>query len=527
MEVADMGEGLLRYCQTKLKKEYKFAFVVTFLITLLIHLYKFANTLPNQDSVYCYYSNLNIIGLGRWALSAACGISSFYDLPWVIGLMSCLFISLTVVVIVALLRLKNPVLIGLTGALLASAPGTTETFFYMFTADGYMIAMFLAALGVYFTRIEEGRWTHWVLGGVCLCVSCGIYQSYVSFGLILAICYFIDDLFRSGHSKQESLKWVLRQAVLYAVSLAVYYVIWKLCLRFSGTEAKEYLGISEVGKLNAGMITGGLIGAVKATVLYFLQWNPLEHGFTPYTVLNLFFFALTLFGLVAAVVKSGILQRKWAVALLILCLVAIMPFACVWGFTSEDLIFRPMMLQCLVLLYLLGALLCEQWTKPSVKNAMGILLAVVVFNNALMANICYFHMQLAYERTYADGVEIMMEIHDLQDEYDFDKIAVVGTRILDVKHETVDPETGWMEPVGKLHMLVILLNKTLLFDSDHTTKFLQANFNLELEPVDRPTRDALMKSDQVQQMGCWPAGDSVAVIGDTLVIKMSNTEEFN
>ena len=158
---------------------------------------------------------------------------------------------------------------------------------------------------------------------------------------------------------------------------------------------------------------------------------------------------------------------------------------------------------------------------------MGILLAVVVFNNALMANISYFYMQLAYERTYADGVEIMMEIHDLQDEYDFDKIAVVGTRILDVKHETVDPETGWMEPVGKLHMLVILLNKTLLFDSDHTTKFLQANFNLELEPVDRQTRDALLKSDQVQAMGCWPEGDSMAVIEDTLVIKMSNTEEFN
>ncbi len=83
-----MGEGLLRYYQTKLKKEYKIAFVFTFLITLLIHLYKFTNTLPNQDSVYCYYSELNIISLGRWALSAACGISSFYDLPWVIGLMS-------------------------------------------------------------------------------------------------------------------------------------------------------------------------------------------------------------------------------------------------------------------------------------------------------------------------------------------------------------------------------------------------------------------------------------------------------
>ena len=520
-----MGEGLLEFYRTKLKKEYKIAFISTFLSTLLIHLYKFANTLPNQDSVYCYYSKLNIISLGRWALSPACGISSFYDLPWVIGLMSSLFIALTVVVIVALLQMKNPVLIGLTGALFAAAPATTETFFYMFTADGYMIAMFLAALGVYLTRIGEKPWK-WIAGGVCLCVSCGIYQSYISFGLILAICYFMDDLFQGRHSREESLRWVLGQAALYAVSLAVYYVIWKLCLRFSGTAANSYLGISEVGKINAGMIVGGLIGSVKTTILYFLQWNLLEHGFTLYAVLNLIFIALTGFGLVVAVVKSGILQRKWALLLLALCLIAIMPFACIWGFTAEDLLFRPMMLQCLTLLYVLGALLCERWTKVCVKNVMGILLALVVFNNALMANICYFYMQLAYERTYADGVEIMMEIHDLQDEYDFDKIAVVGTRIMDVKHETVDPETGWMRPEGKLHMLVILLNKTLLFDSDHTTKFLEANFNLGLEPVDRETREALLRSEAVQAMDCWPAENSMAVMGDTLILKMSNTEEF-
>ena len=96
-----MGEGLLLFYRTKLKKEYKFAFFSTFLIAMLIHLYKFANTLPNHDSVYNYYSDQNILGSGRWALSMACGISSYYDLPWVIGLISCVFIALTVVMIVA------------------------------------------------------------------------------------------------------------------------------------------------------------------------------------------------------------------------------------------------------------------------------------------------------------------------------------------------------------------------------------------------------------------------------------------
>ena len=166
-----MGEGIIELYQRKIKREYKFAFISSFVIALLIHFYKFVNTLPNHDSLYNYYSDQNVLGSGRWALSLACGISSYYDLPWVNGLLSCIYISLTVVVMVALFRIKNYVVIGLVGALLAAAPSTTETLFFLFTADGYMLSMFLAALAVYFSRVEEKRLSRWILSSICVCIS--------------------------------------------------------------------------------------------------------------------------------------------------------------------------------------------------------------------------------------------------------------------------------------------------------------------------------------------------------------------
>ena len=99
-----MGEAILNFYNSKIKKQYKIAFISSFFISLMIHLYKFANTLPNRDSLYNYYSDQNVLQAGRWALSWACGISSYYDLPWVNGLMSCFFLALTVVVIVSLLK---------------------------------------------------------------------------------------------------------------------------------------------------------------------------------------------------------------------------------------------------------------------------------------------------------------------------------------------------------------------------------------------------------------------------------------
>lgn len=521
-----MGEGMLRVLREKISREQRLAFLFTFFAALCIHLYKFTNMLPNHDSLYNYYTDQNVLGSGRWALSLACGISSYYDLPWVLGLLSCFFMALTVVVIVALFELKNPVLIALTGALLAASPATTETFFFLYTADGYMIAMLLAALSVYFTRIDETHRSRWLLGGMCLCVSCGIYQAYVSFALLLAVCYFVDVLLQDKFGKAACLRWVVRQAALYIGSLAAYYAIWKLCLHLSGTAANTYQGISEVGTVSLGLLLGGVKNSIRSTLLYFLQWNVLEHGFSLYSVLNLVFLAALAGILVYAAAKSGLWRRKWAAALLVLCLAAIAPFAGLWHFVSSDVGYRAMMLQSLTLLFVLCGVLYERWAHVAAKNALALLLAVIVFNNALMANISYYYMQRCYERTYADGLEMMLSIHALADEYEFDKIAVVGSRIYEMQYENIDSQTGKILPSGRLHVLSSVLEKDLLFDSDHTTKYLNHTFGLELDtPYSAAQRDELLRSEAVQAMLCWPEEGSMTVIGDTLVLKLSDREE--
>lgn len=520
-----MGVEILQFYQTQLRKEYKIAFISTFLIAMLIHLYKFANTLPNHDSVYNYYSDQNVLGSGRWALSWACGISSYWDLPWINGLLSCFFIAWTVVVIVALFRLKNPVLIGLIGALLAASPATTETFFFLFTADGYMIAMLLAALAVYFSRMEEARTSRLLLSGVCICISCGIYQAYVSFALLLAVCYFIDALLQNSHSKKDCFKWILRQAIIYIVSLAAYYVIWKLCMHFSGTAANDYQGISEVGKLSAGLLVSGLLNSIKSTILYFLQWDVMARGFTFYSVLSILFLLVMAVGLLISCFKSSVWKRKWAVSLLVLCLIAVVPFACIWHFTSDSVGYRAMMLQSLTLLFVLTAVLYERWAKPVTKNVVCLFLMLIVFNNALMANISYFYMNLCYERTYAEGVEMMAEIHDLQDAHEINNIAVIGDRLAKVQWPISDPKTGKIAPAGKIHMLSALIETNLFTDAEHTVPFLKASFGLELEPVNSEKLAELSEIPEVQSMGCWPSGDSIAVLDDILVIKLANEGE--
>ena len=519
-----MGLDLLSFLKKKVSKEQKIAFIGTFLISLLIHLYKFTNTLPNHDSLYNYYSDQNVLGSGRWALSIACGMTSYFDLPWVIGVFSCLFIALTVAVIVALLKVENPVLIALIGGLLAASPATTETFFFLFTADGYMIAMFLAALAVYLSRIDENRILCWLLSGVCICISCGIYQAYVSFALILAICYFMYELFQNNHKQKEYYSWIGRQVCIFACSLAAYYLIWKLSMHLSGTSANDYQGISEVGTISLGLLLNGVVSSIKTFVLYFLQWNVLEHGFTLYSVLNLLFALVFLGGLVIAIKESKILSRRWAFFLVMLCLIAIVPFACIWHFVSSSVGYRALMLQSLTILFVFAALMFERWSKKYLKNIAGAFLLVIVLNNALMANISYFYMNFCYERTYADGLEMILEIHDMQNMHEVDKIAVIGNRLAEVQWEIVDAVSGGVSPAGKIHMLSGLIETNLLIDHEHTVPFLNATYGLELTSATKVEQELLAQTEIVANMPCWPAEGSMCVIDGTLIIKLADSK---
>ena len=82
-----------------------------------------------------------------------------------------------------------------------------------------------------------------------------------------------------------------------------------------------------------------------------------------------------------------------------------------------------------------------------------------------------------------------------------------------------------MLPAGKTLILSAMLETTLLINSDHVQAFLRANYDLELKSVSHERLEQICEFPQVQSMGCWPAGDSMAVIDGTLVIKLADEGE--
>ena len=547
-----MGTQLLALYHERVKKEWKIAFLSTFIIGLLVHIYKFTNNLPNHDSLFNYYSSQNMVGLGRWFLSIACSFSSYFDLPWVIGLFSVVLIALTAVVIAELFEMKNPVLIVICGGLLVSFPAITETFFFEFTADGYMLAMLLAAVSVLLTRLgnEKNRILCAVLSGVCICLSCGIYQAYVSFALVLALGYFIFELLEYRFEKKAYHRWILTQIVVYIAAMAAYLVIWKVCMAVEGYSISTYEGISDLGNISPFTLLSAAYQAIKSFILFFVEWNFLRYGFTVYSGLNFLFLIFAAFVVLYAIFKSRIFKKGVHLLLLLACGVAI-PFAVfIWTFASDgSTSYYTRMEQSICVCYILIAVLCERWIKPKLSNVMALLLSIIILNNGITANKFYYYMNRTYEMTYATVLEMQTRIH-LLDDGTIKYIAFIGSSDDGWFDEDFYVEASGLGSMGVLksadNNLAYSKTYIILFMAQYTDfklSYYEENPDEEIpevtlstnDPVpnewtfnfpivDSETREELTASDEVAEMGVWPASDSVQVIGDTIVIKLSEVE---
>ena len=212
--------------QNRIKREWKLAFVSAVVIGMMIHLPVLLSDIPNHDGLDSLYFDQNMITSGRWFLMVACGFSSFYSLPWVIGLLGFLFLGMTAAALVEILEVKKSWAVILISGLLVSFPVLTSTFAYVFTLDGYMLALLLATLSVLFTK----KYRYGFLpGALCLAFSMGVYQAYLSFAMILSIFALLDSFAGAG-TVREKLSGVARFLLMGIVGTAGYYGILQLLL---------------------------------------------------------------------------------------------------------------------------------------------------------------------------------------------------------------------------------------------------------------------------------------------------------
>lgn len=512
----------LHKLMAKIGKPQRTAFLASFLIGLLVHLPAMLSDIPNHDGLSSMYFDQNMITSGRWFLTVACGFSSYFTIPWIIGLIGLTFLGLAAAALVTLLEMDDSLTICAVSGLLVSFPALASTFAYVFTMDGYMLALLLAVSAVLITK--RFRWG-WLGGAVCLAFSMGTYQAYLPFAILLCI-YEIWELAIAVEEKAQ-IKTAVRKGLSYlgmgALGAVLYYVILQILLRIESKELDTYQGIS--GLSDGAYLSLSTIKEMYADFVTFtlggnILWN---------NVFSAVAVSLLAMAMLAVLINLSLTRKWWKnpvfFVIIVLSALILPPATNVILLISPDVNYHLLMRYQWVLYLILAAAFVSKHAdgaaflrgKAVLLRWVSLLAAVVlVFCYAVTDNIGYSNLQKRYEKTYAYCVRLLDRIEQTPGYYQGIPIAMVG-----VVGYLPYPETDITESVTG--NMIGLSGDFLLYTGDNYASFMKNYLGATLNILPADEMNEIYFSEEYTEMESFPAESSVKIVDGVMYVKTENS----
>lgn len=512
-------EEIARNIKNKIGSEGKLAWIVSVIAGVISHGLALVSDFPNHDGLASMYFDQNMTTSGRWFLQAACGITSYFNLPWLIGVLSIVYLAFTNVVLVKLLKIKSKTNVVLISLLTVSFPVLASNFAYVFTMDGYMIGLLLCVAAVAFTGCGKYGF---VLGAISLAFGMGCYQSYISVTMLLSL-YVTVIGFLSGKNAKERVFTVARYLCMGIFGIGLYYVILRICLSAQNKVLDTYQGISDMSSTN-GI---GLFDTIKEVYAEFIRFGVKGHIFAPNKLSVSAIIVLTLFSaiLFLRLVCQKKLYKKLffylgliVVILLIPCLVnAIM-------FVSTDVTYHSLMkYQWVILPVLLIALSdyvlvsFDRHDKINVIASWATVVSVCILFVSYVCsdNIAYFNLNKKFDKTYAYCLRLADRIEQTEGYYRGIPIAMVG--VVGNDNFPVTDITG--DITGSI---LNVSGDYLLYTGDNYEQFFRHYLGITLNVCDEDYVEEFYYSDLYAAMPSFPDAGSTVVSDGILYIKTEN-----
>lgn len=513
-----MPDQLFSLFKTKIKKIWLYTFFSAIIIGIITHLFVFTNRLPNHDSMFNIYNTQAKVKSGRFFLGPASGMSSYFDLPWVIGVLSLLFLALTAVTIVILFKIQKNSSAILIAGIVVTFPSVSATFSYLFTADGYILGMFFAILAVLLTI----SWQYgFLIGAVFLALTVGIYQAGLSTFLAYTITWLIYSMLIIGISSKELWKQGVRLSLTTVIGMGMYYTIFKIYSSLMGGFITDYQGLDKVGSLTIHDIPSRILQMREKLESFFFPSMVSNVPLTLYDYINVIVITLVILITISFIIKKQF-YKKIDQFLMFALLIIALPFVYfIVYFISPLAFYHMLMVFSISTLYVYLVLLYDALPafKANIleKSMAWVILAtlsIMIWNFNIIANITYFNMEMRYEKSLAVSNRVLDRIEQLDNYLDIKEIAVSGRVQMSSELSSVTIPQRTPDMIGST-------GEMFLLGSYHYKVMLEDFLGKRIEAASTESLDAIKQTETFKTMPLWPAKDSVKVFGSIVVVKFS------
>ena len=510
-----MPEELFKKIKSSIPRQFKICFVSALLVGLVAHIYKLTNWLPNWDSLVFRYDPQNMVAMGRWFLPVVCAPSSFYDLPWLVGLLALVFHGLGAVCICRMFRVSKNATAALIGAAVITFPTVPSVLTYNYVADGYAIAFLLSSLAAALLVEEKPKY---IASVVCIVLSAGIYQAYITVTVMLLLCFLITEAFREDTKAPKLIVKALKFLATGIIGMVLYYILMTAILKITNTELLEYQGISDALSFSGFNVLGILYTIKNSFADYFFDFS---NGASTFVLLNCLIFAL-----IAVLYLADAIRRKTSpLKLLIIgvCVVLLPVGASILAFLNSNVDYHNLMKMGFFVFYLFLILQYEKldfkMPKLNALKAWGILgiTCLFIFNNIVLANVSYHKLNMAYEQSYGVLVRIADRIEQTEGSDECDSILVLGALENSEAYSVNFPP----DMTGITDGYIIRADDEIVGQSvlcsalnDYCGKNYRFLYGAE--------KAALLEKINEEAMGIWPDNGSILVVDNVIIIRLAS-----
>lgn len=504
----------------KIPYNVKVAFFSSLIIGLIAHLYMFTNKFPNYDDMA-----LNGFGatfrLGRWFLwvlgSVAYHLDLVYSIPLINGMVSLLLLAISSSIIVYLLDVKSNIAVVIISGILVVFPSWTATYFFMFTAPYYAVAVLLMVLSVYFS------WNYkygFILGICCIALSVGIYQAYLPFGASLYVILLLKKLINNDVEWKKVFRLAVKSLCVLIAGVVVYYIIMRLSLIVTNQELADYKGTGQMGQVSMSLIPQ-ILQSIFTDGLGVIVNNNIEISYNlllKVGYMALFLVDIILFGVCC---KRYVTNKEFG-RMLMFVLLIVAVFVAINGIfimcPTEGAVYS-LMTYAYAFYIILPVCMIEWLLSVRENRSENLIIAVeygvvitsvaMIFNYCHFSNSQYLSMQLTYEQAKGfyttlitqiksvDGYTDDMPIAIIEDEAKIEDKTLYRNQVMDV-FDISGRDDVLVETYSREYLLAYYCG----FDPEYVA-------------------DDFISEDIVKSMPNYPKEGSIQVIDGVVVVKLN------
>lgn len=510
-----MPERIISKLKKNILPQLKICFISAVVIGLVAHLYKITNWLPNWDSLVFRYDAQNMLSIGRWFLPVASGISSFYDLPWVTGLMAIFFHAIGAVAIVEIFNVKKAVTACLIGATVVSFPTVASVMMYNYVADAYALSFMFSVLAAFFLTREKPKY---LVSVILITLSVGIYQAYITVTIMLLLSFLIVKALFDNVEIKKLFIYGTKFLITGALGLVLYYLVLIFLLKLTKTTLLDYQGFGDAASLAGIDVFASLYSIKESFFGYFFDFS---NGINAFSVINIIIAIASFVLYIAYIIKN---KTDLLRLIIVTFLVIMLPIgANVLCFINGTIDYHNLMKMGFLIIYLLFILIYEKidFQKISLQAIKSwsvlVISAVLIFNYIIIANVSYHKLNISYEKSIGTLNRIADRIEQIDGSDDCNNVLVLGS------FDNSEAYSSNLPPdmTGTTDGYIIRADDEIVGQSVLCAA-LNDYCNKEYKFISGEEKQKLLSKIDKDGLSNWPDKNSIQIIENVIVIKLGD-----